>query len=151
GVDRELADVLLEAGFDVTVRACLAAREIEEDPDAQQPWDMTAQNLFFARLRRPFTDRDAEELLAAVTFVRSMPDGGGYLDYETSDLSDRCDAVPTENWLLRPGSIATFIAERDFSDYGLVGNDAPTSWLYKLAALEVTRSRAGDQPGRNPT
>jgi hypothetical protein len=140
GIDRDLADVLLEAGFDVTVRACLAARNIEENPQLpERGWDMSAQNLYFARLRRPFTERDAEKLLDAVTFVPASCDGGGYLEDETSDLSDRCDAVPTENWLLRPGSIATFIAERDFSDYGLVGNDAPTSWIYKLAALEVTR------------
>jgi len=139
GVDRDLADALLEAGFEVTVRACLAARELEEEPDATHAWDMTAQNLYFARLREPFTDRDAQELLAAVTFVPASCDGGGYLEDETSDLSDRCDAIPTENWLLRPGSIATFVAQRDFSHYGLVGNDAPTSFLYKLAALEVTR------------
>jgi hypothetical protein len=139
GVDRDLADVLIAAGFDVAVRACLAAREIEDEPEAPEAWDMTAQNLYFARLRAPFTDRDAQELLEAVTFVPAMGDGGGYSNEETSDLSDRCDAVATENWLLRPGSIATYLARRDFSYYGLVGNDAPASYLYKLAALEVTR------------
>jgi len=72
---------------------------------------------------------------------------GGYLDHETSDLSDRCDAVPTENWLLRPGSIATYLARRDFSYYGLVGNDAVASYLYKLAALQVSRAIV---PGRLP-
>src|SRR5258708_8003439 len=130
GVDRDLADVLIAAGFDVAVRACVAAREIEDEPEAPEAWDMTAQNLYFARLREPFTDRDAQELLDAVTFVPAMGDGGGYLDEDTSDLSDRSDAVPTENWLLRPGSIATYLARRDFSHYGLVGNDAPASYLY---------------------
>lgn len=146
GVDRELAETLRAHGFEVTVRACLAARQVEDFPPESTAWDITAQDLFFATLRRPFTDEDAAALLDAVTFVPACCDGGGYLDDETSDLSDRVDEVPAENWLLRPGSIATFIAKRDFSSYGLVGNDAPESFLYKLAALEVRRRASAADP-----
>lgn len=139
GVDRDLADVFVSAGFTVTVRACLAAREVEDAPPWSTEWDMAARDLYFARLRRPFTERDVASLLEAVTFVPAMCDGGGYLDDETSDLSDRVEALDeTTTWLMRPGSIATFLAKRDFSHYGLVGNDAPESYLYKLAALEVS-------------
>lgn len=139
GVDRDLADELLRAGFAVTVRTCLAARGVEDFPAETTAWDMTAPDLYFARLREPFTDRDVAGLLDAVTFVPASCDGGGYLDDETSDLSDRVDALETASWLMRPGSIATFLAKRDFSYYGLVGNDAPETYLYKLAALEVSR------------
>jgi hypothetical protein len=76
-----------------------------------------------------------------VTFVGASADGGGYLDDETSDLSDRCDQVPDRSWILRRGSIATYVAKRDFANYGLVGNDARESYIYKLAALEVTGGR----------
>jgi hypothetical protein len=140
GVDRDLADELVSAGFAVTVRTCLAAREVEDYPAKTTAWNMTAPDLYFARLREPFTDRDVANLLEAVTFVQASCDGGGYLEDETTDLSDRVDAIDTQNWLMRPGSIATFLAKRDFSNYGLVGNDAPETYLYKLAALEISRS-----------
>lgn len=138
GVDRDLADELVGAGFTVTVRTCLAAREVEDNPPSSTDWDMTAPDLYFARLRGPFTESDVAGLLEAVTFVPASCDGGGYLDDETSDLSDRVDAIENASWLMRPGSIATFLAKRDFSHYGLVGNDAPETYLYKLAALEVS-------------
>ncbi|MEO8550187.1 MAG: 2OG-Fe(II) oxygenase [Kofleriaceae bacterium] len=139
GVDRDLAETLLEHGFAVTVHSCLAAREVDDRPAQTTAWDMTAHETHLATLRRPFTDEDAAALLEAVTFVQASCDGGGYSEDETSDLSDRVDAIEPGNWLLRPGSFATFLAKRDFSYYGLVGNDAPETYLYKLAALEVTR------------
>lgn len=139
GIDLDLAVTLLENDFDVTVRACLAAREIEDHPVETTAWDMTAHETHLATLRRPFTAEDAAQLLDAVTFVQASCDGGGHMEEDTSDLSDRVDAIEPENWLLRPGSFATFLAKRDFSSYGFVGNDSPETYLYKLAALVVSR------------
>jgi hypothetical protein len=42
--------------------------------------------------------------------------------------------------LAHASRLATFLAKRNFSNYGLVGNDAPETYLYKLAALEISRA-----------
>ena len=52
GVDRDLADTLVDVGFDVVVRGRLAAREVDEEPvPPPEMWDPTVQNLYFARMR----------------------------------------------------------------------------------------------------
>jgi len=138
GVDRDLADAFVKAGYRVTVRVCLAARRLEELVHTTNPaWDATAPEVYLARLRGPFTDDDVRALRDGVTFVPASPDGGGLLDHETSDLSDLCDAIPDQAWLARPASIATFLTQREFCEYGLVGNDAADSFLYRLVCLEV--------------
>ncbi len=141
GSDRDLAHALVEAGYRVSARACLAARRLDDFVrPTSRDWDATAPEVYLARLVDPFTDDDASALRVGVTFVPAMPDGGGLMDDETSDLSDRCEAVPDDAWLARPASIATFFAEREFCEYGLVGNDAAESFLYRLVCLEVERA-----------
>ena len=138
GADRDLADALVEAGYRVAVRPCLAARRLDDlVHTTRKDWDATAPDVYLARLDAPFTDEDVDALRDGVTFVRAMTDGGGLLDDETSDLSSVCEAIPDDAWLARPASIATFLAQREFCDYGLVGNDAVDSFLYRLVALEI--------------
>ncbi len=141
GADRDLADAFVKAGYRVTVRVCLAARRLEElVQTTSRAWDATAPEVYLARLRGPFTDDDVRALRDGVTFVPAMPDGGGLLEHETSDLSEVCDAIPDHAWLARPASIATYLAQREFCEYGLVGNDAADSFLYRLVALQVERT-----------
>lgn len=140
GADRDLADAFVEAGYRVTVRACLAARRLDElVHTTSRDWDATAPEMYLARLDGPFTDDDVRALREGVTFVRAMSDGGGLMEDETSDLSGVCAAIPDDAWLARPASIATFLAQREFCDYGLVGNDAVDSFLYRLVALQIER------------
>lgn len=138
GSDRDLAEAFVAAGYRVTVRACLAARRLQDFVrPTSHTWDATAPEVYLARLDGSFTDDDASALRDGVTFVPAMPDGGGLLEHETSDLSDLCDAIPDDAWLARPASTATFLAEREFCEYGLVGNDAADTFLYRLVCLEV--------------
>jgi hypothetical protein len=145
GADREIADVLVSCGFAVNVRTCIAARSAEYDEPGTPPrfhgdGDSDGE-VFFGRLGRPLLDGDLAELLACVTFeAQAYGDGGGYDDSEASSLAPYLvDTVPVESWVIRTTAAATLLRAIEFSDDGYVGNNAYEAYLYKLAALEVTR------------
>jgi hypothetical protein len=141
GADRELAAVLVRAGLQVRVRACLAASECEDGHAAFPPrlkfigW----RTVVFARLARPIPA--ATSFLDCVTFVQPSGDGGGFFDEETTCLEPYLDApIPAEHWLVRRAAAVTLIGELEFASDGFVGNAASETYLYRLAAIEVTRT-----------
>lgn len=146
GIDRDIADALVEAGFAVTVRTCLAAHENDPPrPDARPRLHYQGYNvaLAFARLASPFSQTDVEELQSCATFVQPVGDYGGYCDDQVSDLRPWLDeALPDANWLVRRTAAATLMCEIEFATDGFVGNAACDAHLYKLAALEVSRRNA---------
>jgi hypothetical protein len=142
GADRELADALLRAGCELRVRACIAAWECEDGAPPSPPmlrprgW----QEVTFARLVRPLTEADLAARLECVTFVRPCGDGGGFFEEETTNLEAHlAPPLPPERWLVRRAAAATLLCEIEFASDGFVGNAAVESYLYRLAALEVTR------------
>jgi hypothetical protein len=143
GTDREIADVLASHGFVVKVRTCVAARSREYDPPDAPPRlrGPEESETFIARLARPLLDSDVAELLECVTFeAQPWGDGGGYDDSEASSLAPYIvDTVPVQNWVIRRAAAATLLRAVDFADDGFVGNAAYEAYLYKLAAIEVTR------------
>jgi hypothetical protein len=145
GTDRDVADVLVSSGFSVAVRTCVAARYRDSDgaPTPSHVPSLRGEGeVFFARLGRPLRDRDVADLLQAVVFGPSPGgDGGGFSNEEASSLAPYIvDRIPIDNWVFRGRAAATFLREIYFSDYDFVGNDAVETYLYKLAALEVTRT-----------
>lgn len=144
GTDRDIADALVQAGFAVVVRTCLAAREHECVPDPAPRLRYAGyDDVAFARLATPFLQADVEKLECCATFVRPSGDGGGYFEDEVSDLRPYLDEeLPHENWLVRRTAAATLLCDIEFATDGYVGNCACDAYLYKLAALEVSR-RAG--------
>lgn len=139
GVDRDLADALEDAGLHVAVRTCLVARDLEDDSASSSRFRAEGE-LFFARLDRPFLETDIAALLDCVTFQQSSGDGGGVMDEDNSNLEPYLvDTVPVENWIIRGTAAATFIRAVEFAGDGFIGNAANDAFLYKLAALEVTR------------
>jgi hypothetical protein len=145
GGDRELADALVAAGWRVRVRACLVARDCEDGSEAlpaklrPRGW----QEVSFVRLVRPFTEADLAMRRDCVTFVPPWGDGGGYLEHEVTSLESHLDKpLPAERWLVRRTAAATFVCALEFAGDGFVGNGAYDAYLYRLAALEVTRAAA---------
>jgi hypothetical protein len=142
GGDRDVADVLVQRGFQVNVRTCIVMRTCEWDEEDRQLWYRADDEVTFARLARPLTDSQVAELLGCVTFEQGWwGDGGGFQDEEAESLASYVvDVVPIQNWIVRPHAAATLLREIAFADDGFVGNGAVESYLYRLAALEVTRS-----------
>lgn len=143
GADREIADVLVEAGFRVGVRTCVAAREHYDEPPATTEFARTDSEMSYARLHRPLLAHEVEALLECVVFDDNFyADGGGYMDHEVSSLQPWIlDRVWVGNWLFRKHAVATYLRTVQFAGDGFVGNAASETFLYKLAALEVTRDR----------
>ena len=137
GADRDIADVLVEAGYAVTVRTCIAARNVESDRAA--PFSREDE-VYYARLARPLFIKEVEALLDCVVFDNARGDGGGYFDDDASSLSPWiASRVGAANWMIRSTALVTFMRAVDFADDGFVGNGAYETHLYKLAALEVHR------------
>jgi hypothetical protein len=131
GVDRDVADVFVTAGYRVVVRTCVAARDLEFF-EGYPEWS-------FARLARPLHASDIEAMLECVTFGDPSGDGGGYSDDDVTNLEPYlASTVPLENWIFRAAAAMTFMRAIDFASDGFVGNAATNAYLYKLAALEVT-------------
>jgi hypothetical protein len=131
GVDRDVADVFVSAGFRVVVRTCVAARDLEAFAGYEPEW-------WFARLARPLRATEIEAMLDCVTFVEPSGDGGGYYEEDVTNLVPYLvGTVPLENWLFRRAAVMTFVRAIDFASDGFVGNAATNAYFYKLAALEV--------------
>ncbi len=145
GADRELADALVVAGWRVRVRVCLAARDCEDGSEALPPklrprgW----QEVSFARLVRPLTEAELATRRDCVTFVTPWGDGGGYFEDEVTSLESLLDKpLADERWLVRRSAAAAFVCALEFAGDGFVGNGAYDAYLYRLAALEVTRDES---------
>ncbi len=139
GTDRDLAKVLASRGFHVVVRTCIVARE--DWPRSDWPARFRAEGeLFFARLARPLLEADVAALVDCVVFEAPWGgDGGGYEHDEYTSLEPfLAGTVPAHRWLFRRRAAATFLREVDFAGDGFLGNGATDTFLYKLAALEVT-------------
>lgn len=142
GVDREVADALVRAGFDVTVRMCIAARREDYDLDEVLRDTFRALDPSLVRLARPVSDEVVRDMLACITFEEPYgPDGGGYTDLDdASSLAPYTvgPVVEPPTWVMRRNAAVTFLRDADHAPDGFIGNGADSSYLYKLAALEVT-------------
>jgi len=140
GADRDVAKVLASRGFAVAVRTCVVAREYNAAFDRPPTRFRPDGELYFARLARPLLEADIAAMVDCVVFENPWGgDGGGYLDDEFTTLEPYIvDTVPVDRWILRRRAAATFVRDVDFAGDGFLGNGATESFLYKLAALEVT-------------
>ncbi|HEU0034799.1 MAG TPA: hypothetical protein VFQ53_29445 [Kofleriaceae bacterium] len=133
GLDRDLAEVLVEAGYRVGVRACIAP-VANYDPEPVAPGTFPlVQNLW------------------AVTRLKAVPppevmdalvDEGGY-EIEEYIL----DSVPLDQWLVRKDAAATLAHESaEWAEPGSFGNEGFAAILYTLAAIEVTKGGPAKKP-----
>ena len=125
GADREIADGLAAAGFDVAVRACVAAIP---DYDNPQPWPSTDNMFGITRLKK----------VPPLEVIEVLADGIG------GDIDDYIlDEVMLEQCAIRKTAAAMVLHERatwaiNGMDFGNEGFDA---LLYSVAALEVTKPK----------
>jgi hypothetical protein len=130
GVDRDIAEALVAAGFRVDVRACMAAIANYNDP---QPWPATENMFGLTRLK-------------AVPPLDVLDDEGGEIqEYILDDVQlDRC--------AIRRSAAAMLVHENtqwalDGMDFGNEGFDA---LLYSLAALEVSKPKPKKPKAKKP-
>ena len=140
GLDREIADVLVESGFDVCVRPCVLASESESGSGSGA---FGGELYDIARLKALLTPKIIRKMDEVVSF-------GDTADYDGEDMSDSAaclgpfilDLVPMTQWVIRAHADATLIAETEmFSNDGYFGNEGFAAHIYSLAALEVTRGK----------
>lgn len=143
GTDREIADVFLEAGFEVAVRACLVGDDEEGDTNAfpAQTWGIT-------RLAKAIPEKVVGEMDGLVSFGDTIEDD----EYGTED-SDAVllgeyvlDMMGMERVVVRKRAAATVLYEGLYSETGYFGNEASIGHIYTLAAIEVTPGRAKAKP-----
>lgn len=145
GRDRDVAEAFERAGYRVAVRTCVALREDygydDDEPHEQDRVLRDGDESWYARLREPLTPDQISALLSCVVFDDQISgDGGGYFeDHVTSLAPWLAGRIDRDRWIFRRPAAATFQRSIDFSDDGFVGNGAVSSFLYKLAALEITR------------
>jgi hypothetical protein len=135
GLDRDIADAFVDAGYDVTVRACVAA--CPSDGESQRFPDV-GEMYAVQRLDKPLTPKVIASLDEVVTFSDEAEDDEGG-DLAAFSLAPYIlDEVNLEQWVIRANAAATMIHEALFSDTGYFGNEAYEACIYTLAALEVT-------------
>jgi hypothetical protein len=139
GTDREIADTLREAGFDVVVRACIAGDGEEGGtrrfPDPAGIWAIT-------RLSKALPDAVVAGMDSIVSFTDSVA-----ADDEIPDDADLgatllgeyvLDTVNMDRWVIRKRAAATIVYEGMYSETGYFGNEASSGHIYTLAAIEVS-------------
>lgn len=141
GTDREIAELFVEAGFEVAVRACLTGDDQEGRtpafPDTQHMWAIT-------RLSKAIPASVIAGMDSVVSFTDSIDadeyDGdeeiGGTLLGEYI-----LDMVQLERWVIRKRAAATAVYEGMYSETGYFGNEASIGHVYTLAAIEVSGKR----------
>ena len=141
--DRDIADVLVAAGYQVRLRACVAssAGTNRRFPDSEHS--------YICRLRDPLTSEAVPALAYTITFADDVS-GDDDDDLTDEERASReaprgalgpyiLDEVGRDRWVVRATAAATLLHEGYFSDSGYFGNEAYTALVYTLAALEVTR------------
>lgn len=143
GQDREIANAFADAGYRVAVRTCLAARDrdFETEEELARRTLVDGPDVFLARLREPLLQAQIDALLRCIVFDRIINDGcGPFRDDEIMSIEPWIEGrIAPDRWIFRRGAAATFLREIEFSGDGFVGNSGGSSYLYKLAALELTR------------
>ncbi|MDQ3368845.1 MAG: 2OG-Fe(II) oxygenase [Myxococcota bacterium] len=138
GLDRDLAEALVAAGFQVAVRSCIAAAPADDDTPARFP-DVT-ELYSVSRLTAPLTPTIIGALEEVVTFAEEA-EADEEEDLGATSLAPYIlDDIQLDQWVIRANAAATMIHEALFSESGYFGNEAYQAYLYTLAALEVTRS-----------
>ena len=139
GLDRDLADVLVEAGYRVGVRACIAP-VANYDPAPVAPGAFPrGQNLWgVTRL----SEIPPAEVMA------NMGDEGTAYEIEEYMV----DSVAMDQWLVRNNAAATLAHENaEWAEQGNFGNEGYAAILYTLAALEVTKPTGAKKATKKPT
>lgn len=144
GVDREVAQLFVEAGYRITVRPCLAAAPNDgEWPQFEVNDDW--YDFAVARLRNGVSRELLEDLGPVHAFVPqqqcSGDDGGGDIGFDVEPVSLAPHLLPEvrpDRWVIRRKAATTVIHEAVFDEYGFFGNGGFDALLYTLAALEVT-------------
>lgn len=139
GLDRDLADALLDAGYRVTVRACLAAQVREGRGFPRFP---SRDDLFaICRLRASISPALFVPPPLYVSLSDNFDSDGGDRNAHLSLERYLLEHVPLDRWVIRTAASATVLHEAEtFSEDGYFGNEGYEALLYSLAALEVTRS-----------
>lgn len=144
GVDRDVAELFVDAGYQVTVRSCLAATSSNGSERPRLAPDQWGDDLAFARLRDGVTPALVESLGPAHAFVPQShcigDTGGGWIGLDVEPVSLEPHLLPDDQvWLIRSKAAATLLHETAFDEYGFFGNGGFEAFLYALAALEITR------------
>lgn len=132
GADRDIAEALVDAGYRVGVRACIAAVPDYEQraagvappafPDLAEMWDIT-----------PLRKTVPAEIL------ENMGDEVAAQDIEPYMM----DGVPLDRWVIRKTAAATLVQEMGtWTATGYFGNEGFSAMLY------TSRSRRGRPAGR---
>ena len=149
GMDRDIAEVFVEAGYDVTVRACMFASQINAHggmPDMGDVYQMM-------RLKKPITKKAIQKFDDILTFAETLTsDEGEFEEDEVENMSLAKfidDEIGMDHWVFRARAEATMIhAASMFSDDGYFGNEAYEAFLYTLAALEISHKTSRKKPAR---
>lgn len=141
GTDREIAQVFVEQGYQVTVRECLIAspNNGSKAPRFQDDYDLSP-----ARLAVPIPPEVIAGLEPLVTYERAdrvvimssgpLPDATA-----ASSLAEYLlPGPPPTRWVIRAKAAATLLRETIFDQDGFFGNGGFDAYLYALAALEVS-------------
>jgi hypothetical protein len=129
GTDREIAEALVAAGYNVGVRACIAGV-----PNYDLPADMPRNELPVTQYLFSVTRLNS---VPPASVIEALADEGGY---EIEDYMH--DTIPMDQWLVRKNAAATLILEAgQWGDPGSLGNEGYDALLYTLAALEVDKSK----------
>jgi hypothetical protein len=149
GIDRELAQLFVQAGYRVTVRACLAATGSDGSERPRLAPDRWGDELALARLREGVTPGLLGDLGPVHAFVPqdqcTGDDGGGWIGHDLEPVSLAPHLLPEvqpHRWVIRTKAAATLLHETAFDEYGFFGNGGFEAFLYTLAALEITSPRA---------
>ncbi len=148
GLDRDIAEAFIEAGFDVTVRACLFTSERPEDGRAFPDITNVSEVM---RLRLPMTQKVIGKLGDVLTYAEEASDDSGeaYVNASLARYID--DPIDIDQWVIRARAEATMIHEASmFSIDGWLGNEASEAFLYTLAALEIS-PKTRKQPATHVT
>lgn len=145
GVDRDVAELFLDAGYQITIRSCLAATSSNGSERPRLAPDQWGDDLAFARLRDGVTPALLDSLGPAHAFVPQShcigDTGGGWIGLDVDPVSLEPHLLPDEQvWLIRNKAAATLLHETAFDEYGFFGNGGFDAFLYTLAALEITKS-----------
>lgn len=142
GLDRDIANVLVSAGFEVAVRACVMPSEMPygEDPGPPRfPPPPIDPEISIARLRRALPRDLIEQLSGRVVFSENWTSN----DHEpvTTLAPYVLDEPWVDHWIIRPTAAATYLKEVEFASSGGIyfGNEGYDAYFYSLAALEVTK------------